>query len=129
MNQERPQLNVAVFGDPPQHRFAARRVLLGDESQPGGELSSVLKRMARTTCGHKGGGGHRAHPRDLHPSCGGVMLFGQLFDPLIVVGTPPLHLQQSLPQFSYSLAPQLRQRLRRASARAPLAAAAESPEQ
>lgn len=61
MTQERAQIDVALCGDPPQHRLPPCGMLCGDQPQLGCELAAVLEGMALANCRDKGSRGHRSH--------------------------------------------------------------------
>src|SRR5689334_2473799 len=47
-DEQRPQVPIAVSSDPPKARLSPGRVLLRCETEPGGELSTILELMSFT---------------------------------------------------------------------------------
>ena len=86
VDEQRSQVDVAVFGDGPETLFAAGGMLSWRESEPSCELSAVLEDLGVADSGHDGRCGERADALELHQSLGGVTGASQRGDAAIVVG-------------------------------------------
>ena len=54
LHEQRPQVLVAAFGDLAQDRTVARRLLLGDQPEPGPEVPPLLEPGPRADRRHHG---------------------------------------------------------------------------
>ena len=86
LNEHSPaQVRIARLGDTPQTLFAARTVLTRHQAQPGAKLAATGKVMAFSHRRHNRAGGGRAYARELHQLACPLILFGRLFNMLVVL--------------------------------------------
>jgi len=65
MHQQAPDVAVSAFGNMPEPRLAAARVLLRYQTKPGGELAHRAELSGIADARHDGGRGNQADPGDL----------------------------------------------------------------
>ena len=64
-DQQPSQVAIALFGDTAEPILAAGRMLLGHQSDPGGEIAPGAERLPIADLGNQGGGHNRADAGDL----------------------------------------------------------------
>ena len=77
LHEEGAQVLVAALGDAAELGAIAGRLLLGDETEPGGEVASLLEAAAGTDRCHHRAGDDWADTRHGHQALAGRVVLGE----------------------------------------------------
>lgn len=76
MNEERPEIGISTLRNPQEGAFPSTRVLSGNESEPGGELTAVFEAVRIANRRQKGRCRQDADSRDFQKHLADGVTFG-----------------------------------------------------